>query len=329
MRKALAAVAWMVVGIGAVPSTVVAMPMVECRGCTRAAQEEAVALATPGTGVRFVYNFQNHSVRKFWVDFEQGLPRRFVVDAIPVEPQPAIGARVQAPSGPTWRRLYEMSVDPDVFVLFHEMDAFNSAYSNAWSNRFRIDIGSLGQTDSGTGMVEFDPQRIAWEYPGGEGLRFRDRVDARLNDPAAAVDARLARYVHGVLALARSAHVESASFGFPDELQISGAATEFSIEFCNRDGYCTAVKSLLKPNGLRSDYLGSFDPRDVELPGMGEARRLRREWSRSGLEQAKSMARFIADRTGGSWKVEGGMNCAYVNLVCVGDLRSACTVRCP
>lgn len=334
MRKFSFAAARVAAGILGAQSAGAATLAVECRSCTTGAQEEALALSTPGTGIRFVYNFRNHSIRKFKVYIDRDLPGSFITDAVPVEPQPTVGSREQTPSGTGTRTLYEMVVDRDVVALFQEMDAFNSDYANAWSKQFRVNIGNLGQTNGDIGVVNFDPQRIGWDYPGGEGRRFMQRINERLSDPTSAtvVDGRLARYIHRVVVSANSAYVEGNGDGGTVGLQFAfgSVGSEFTVDFCSSDGSCVTVRLTITPNGLRSEYLGAFDKYDVPFPAMNESLPLRREWGRAGLENARSMARFIANRTNGQWTVEGGMNCNRVTLACVETgTHYVCTVHCP
>jgi len=183
-RKTLAALVFLA---GAVYETiaVAAVPAVECRNCTAGAQEEQLALSMPGLGIRFVYNFRNHSIRKFSVYLDA--PNRFVTDAIPVEPQPALDGKVETPSGVAVRTLYEMSVDPGVLSIFREIDSLNSAYpSNAFSKQFRVDISNLGLTNGAIAPRSFDPRAIGWEYPNGEGFNFIERLTDRLGGSSSA-----------------------------------------------------------------------------------------------------------------------------------------------
>lgn len=335
MRKVFLAVVGVAAGMMVAQAAVSAVPAVECRNCTTPAHEEAVALGLPGTGIRFVYNFRNHTLRKFRVYFDNDLPSNFVTDAVPVDPQPTDGARVETPAGTAVRTLYEMNVDPGVLGIFRTMDAFNATYANAWSKQYRIDIGRLGLTNGDTGPVHFDPQRIGWDFPGGEGLRFVDRVADLLNgaNSSAQLDARLSELIHGIIKPSTGVYVEgSGSAGGPGAtlgVQFGNIGSEFTIDFCSSDGSCARVRISVTPNGVRSEFLGARDAFDVPFPARSE-RPVHRDWSRAGLENARSMARFIASRTNGQWAMQGGMNCTRVVLACVETgTHYVCTIHCP
>lgn len=333
MRRDILAAAWVVAGLLGAQAAAAAVPAVECRNCTTEAHEEALALGIPGQGIRFVYNFRHHSIRKFKVYVDSGLPSgSFVTDGVPVEPQPVDGARVQTRSGTAVRTLYEMTVDSDMVVLFREMDAFNAAYADAWSGQFRIDINNLGLTNGDTGVVHFDPQRIGWDYPDGEGFRFMDRVSDLLGgiNSSASVDGRLSRLIHGILRPATGISIEGGVDGAMAGVQLGSIGAEFTVDFCSSDGSCVIVRMTLTTNGLRSDYLGAFDKLDVSFPSLQSTLPIRRQWSGGGIENARSMARFIANRMGGTYSVEAGMTCNRVTMACIETGTSfICKVYCP
>jgi hypothetical protein len=294
-----------------------AVPAIECRNCTTAALEEQLALSTPGLGIRFIYNFRLHTIRKFKVHL--GNPGNLVLDAIPVEPQPAGSGRVQTPSGVAVRTLYEMSVDPDVVVIFREMDALNTAFpGSAFSKQFRVDITRLGLTYGDVAPRYFDPQRIGWEYPSGEGFRFLERVSEMLGSSSTApgVDDRLSRLIHGILSPATGAYIEGGSGGGTAGIQFGSIGSEFTVDFCSSDDACTRVKVSVTPNGVKSEYVSSRDKYDVQFPAMSEAAPRRREWGRNGMEYARDMAAFVSQRTGGEYSVQGGPSCSRVVLAC-------------
>jgi hypothetical protein len=318
-----AAVSYSVAGLAVVPA-------VDCNNCS-GAQEEAKALATPGLGVRYVYDLPRNEIRKFKVYLDS--PTSFVTDAVPVEPQPAEGAKVQTPSGMAVRTLWEMSVDPDVALIFREMRSVYAAYgSSAFSKQFQIDITRLGLTYGDTAPRYFHPQRIGWEYPSGEGFRFMDRVNDLVGgaNSSGSVDGRLSRLVHGILKPAQSAAIEGSTDGVGGGVTFSGVGSEFTVDFCSSDGACTRVRISLTANGIKSEYVGSRDKYDVQYPTMNETRPLRREWGRNGMEYARDMAAFIASRTGGDYTVDGGGPiCTRVVLACSdAGAQMLCTIYC-
>lgn len=307
-----------------------AVPAVECRNCTTGAQEEQLALSTPGLGIRFVYNFRNHTIRKFKVYLDS--PTNFVADAIPVEPQPIEGARVESPSGVAVRTLWEMSVDPDVLAVFREMDSLNSAYpNNAFSKQFRVDISNVGLTSGDVAPRYFDPQRIGWNYPSGEGFRFMERVNLLLGSSsgASSVDGRLARLLHGILKPATGVYIEGGTSGGTVGIQLGSIGSEFTVDFCDNDG-CTRVKITVTTNGIKADYVSSRDKFDVQYPNENEGRPFRRNWDRGGFESARDMAAFVSNRTGGDYTISGTPPiCSRVILACSDNgAQMLCTVYC-
>ena len=329
MIKVMGAALVGLVGMVAASAAVAAVPAVPCNNCT-GAQEEQVALSTPGLGIRFVYDLEGNSIRKFKVYLDS--PTNLVLDAVPVEPQPKEDARIQTPSGVAVRTLWEMSVDPDVLVIFAEMRSLNNAYPNALSKQFRIDITNLGLTYGDQAPRYFDPQRIGWEYPGGESVRFLDRVTNMVGSlsQAASVDGRLARLIHGILKPATGAYIEGGTGGATAGIQFSSIGSEFTVDFCDSDGACTRVRITVTPNGVRSEYMGSRDKWDVIYPTMNGPAPRRREWGRNGMEYARDMAAFIGSRTGGSYNVDGGtVGCRRVVLACSdAGAQWLCTIYC-
>lgn len=316
------AISYSVAGLAAVPA-------VECNSCS-GAQIEAKALATPGLGVRYIYNLPGNEIRKFKVYLD--MPTNIVTDAVPVEPQPKEGSKVQTPSGVAVRTLWEMSVDPDVATIFREMRSIYTAYgSSAFSKQFRVDITNLGLTYGDTAPRYYDPQRIGWDYPSGEGFRFMDRVNDLVSsaNSAGSVDSRLGRLIHGVFKPAQSAYIEGSPDGVTGGVTFSSIGSEFTVDFCASDGSCTRVKITVTANGLKSEYVGSRDKWDVQYPS-GTETNIRRYWGRNGFEYARDMAAFVANRTGGDYTIDGGGPiCARVMLACSdAGAQMLCTVYC-
>ncbi len=104
MAKVMGAALVGLVGLVAASAAVAAAPAVPGNNCT-GTQEEQVALSTPGHGIRFAYDLQGNSIRKFKVYLDS--PTNMVLDAIQIEPQPKEDARVQAPSGTAVRTLWD------------------------------------------------------------------------------------------------------------------------------------------------------------------------------------------------------------------------------
>ncbi|ODU33287.1 MAG: hypothetical protein ABS97_13080 [Lysobacteraceae bacterium SCN 69-320] len=286
-------------------------------------------MSTPGLGIRFVYDLQGNSIRKFKVYLDN--PTNVVLDAVPVEPQPKQDARVSTISGTAVRTLWEMSVDPDVVAIFNEMKSLSAAYPNAFSKQFRIDITNLGLTYGDVAPRYFDPQRIGWDFPSGEGFRFMERVNDMISgaNSASTVDGRLARLIHGILKPATAAYIEGGTGGVTGGVQFSGIGSEFTVDFCSDDGSCTRVKISVTTNGIKSEYVGSRDKWDVQYPS-GTETNIRRYWGRNGFEYARDMASFVANRTGGDYRIEGGGPiCTRVMLACSdAGAQMLCTVYC-
>lgn len=307
-----------------------AVPAVDCNNCSTA-QEEARALATPGLGIRYVYDLPGNEIRKFKVYLDS--PTNVVIDAVPVVPQPTEGSRVQTPSGVSVRTLWEMSVDPDMLVIFGEMRSLYVKYgSTAFSKQFRIDITNLGLTYGDIAPRYFDPQRIAWDHPGGESRRFMDRVTDLVGgaNSSGSVDARLSRLIHNLFKPAQSAYIEGGTGGATVGVQLSSIGSEFTVDFCNSDGACTRVKITVTTNGIRSEYVESRDKWDVQYPNENENTPFRRNWGRNGFEYARDMAAFVANRTGGNYTISGGGPiCSRVVLACSdAGVQMLCTVYC-
>lgn len=307
-----------------------AVPAIPCNNCS-GAQEEQAALSAPGLGVRFIYDLSGNSIRKFKVYLDSPM-NSVVLDAVPVEPQPTEDARVSTPSGVAVRTLREMSVDADVVAIFSEMKAINAAYPNAFSKQFRIDITNLGLTYGDVAPRYFDPQRIGWDYPSGEGFRFMERVNDMVSgaNSASTVDGRLSRLIHGILKPATSAYVELGTGGGTGGVQFSDIGSEFVVDFCSSDGSCTRVKVTVTTNGIKAEYVGSRDKWDVQYPNENENVPFRRNWGRHGFEYARDMAAFVANRTGGDYRIEGGGPiCTRVLLACSdAGAQMLCTIYC-
>jgi hypothetical protein len=301
---------------------------VECRNCT-SAQEEQLALSTPGLGIRFIYTFRTHTIRKFKVYLS--VPSNFVTDAIPVEPQPKVGGTVPSPSGVAVRTLWEMSVDPDVLSVFQQMDALYASDPNVFTKAHRVDISRLGLTQGDVAVRYFDPRAVAWEYPSGEGFRFTERVSDLLGNAstAAGVDSALSRMIHGVIAPATGAYIEGGTGGGTVGIQFGSVGSSITVDFCNNANECVRVKITVTPNGIQSDFVGARDGSDVMFPAMNE-RPLRREWGRNGFEPARDMAAFIGNRTGSDYNVNGGSSsCRRVVLACSdAGAQYMCTIYC-
>lgn len=318
---ALAAVAFSAVAGAAVPA-------IECRDCT-SAQEEQRALSTPGLGIRFIYDLSGNTIRKFSVYLDS--PNQFITDAVPVEPQPPIGGKAATPSGVAARTLYEMSVDPDVLTIFAEMRSLYVTYPNAFSKQIRGDITRLGLTYGDVAPRYFDPQRIAWDHPGGESRRFMDRVNEIVGNESTAggIDGRMARLIHKIVLPASGAYIEGGTGGATAGIQFGSIGSEFTVDFCNSDGSCTRVKITITPNGIKSEYVESRDKWDVIYPSLTDTS-IRRQWGRNGFESARDMAAFVANRTGGSYSIDGGGPiCTRVLLACVdAGAQMLCTIYC-
>jgi len=317
------AVSYSAVGLAAVPA-------VDCNNCS-GAQEEAKALATPGLGIRYVYDLPGNEIRKFKVYLDS--PTNFVTDAVPIEPQPAEGARVETPSGVPVRTLWEMSVDPDMLTIFSEMQSLYAKYgAAAFSKQFRVDISNLGLTYGDIAPRYFDPQRIAWDHPGGESRRFMDRVSDLVGgaNSSGSVDARLSRLIHNILKPAQAAYVEGGTGGATAGVQLSSIGSEFTVDFCNSAGACTRVKIGITTNGIRAEYVESRDKWDVMYPNENENTPFRRNWGRNGFEYARDMAAFVTGRTGGEYTIDGGGPiCTRVVLACSdAGAQMLCTIYC-
>lgn len=305
-----------------------AVPAIPCNNCSDA-QEEQAALSAPGLGIRFIYDLPGNSIRKFKVYLD--MPTNVVLDAIPVEPQPKEDAKVPTPSGVAVRTLWEMSVDPDMVAVFGEMRQLYQQYPNAFSKQFRVDITNLGLTYGDIAPRYYDPQRIGWDYPGGESRRFMDSVNNLVGSSSSAgsVDARLSRLIHNILKPAQAAYIEGGTGGVTGGVQLTSVGSEFTVDFCNSDGSCTRVKITITTNGIKSEYVESRDKWDVIYPA-GTETNIRRFWGRNGFEYARDMAAFVSNRTGGDYRIEGGGPiCTRVMLACsdAGN-QMLCTVYC-
>lgn len=318
------------IGVFAFTSTAAwaAVPAVECRNCT-GAQEEQKALSTPGLGIRFIYDLPGNTVRKFTVYLES--PNQFVANAVPVEPQPTIDARVHTPSGVVARTLYEMSVDPDVAEIFNELRAIYVADPNAFGKTHRVDISRLGLTNGEVAPRYFNPQAIAWEYPSGEGYRFVERINDLMAgaNSSAAVSQRLSSMIHGVIAPATGAYIEGGTGGATVGIQFGSIGSSITVDFCNGGNDCAKVKITVTPNGVQSEFVGARDSMDVMFPAMSE-RPIRREWGRNGFSEARDMAAFIGNRTGSNYSIDGGGPiCRRVVLACSDNgAQMLCTIYC-
>lgn len=328
MVKVAGAVLAGLVCVGVAGVAGAAVPAISCNNCS-GAQEEQIALSTPGLGVRFVYDLPGNSIRKFKVYLDN--PTNLVLDAIPVEPQPAVGARVATPSGIAVRTLWEMSVDPDVASIFSGMRALYAIDPSAFTKTHRIDISRLGLTHGAIAPRYFSPQAIGWEYPSGEGFEFVERVTDLMSgvNSSDGVSNVLSRMLYGVLSPATGAYIEGGTGGVTGGIQFGSIGSSITVDFCNNDGDCARVKITVTPNGIQSDYLGARDSMNVQYPTMSE-RPIRREWGRNGFTEARDMAAFIASRTGSNYITDGGGPiCRRVVLACSENgAQMLCTVYC-
>lgn len=302
------------------------VPGYACHGCSLA-QEEQAALAKPGLGIRFIYNFTNNRLRKFIVVLDSARAAS-AIDGVFVTKEPADYSR----ASPSSRELYEMAVDAGVVPIF-------AAAVNLWrkdpswfTNKVqRIAIDRVGVTQGDIAPREFSPRNVAWDGPiSGEGIQFTDRVSLLLEGPygTSQMSPELSELLHGVAFAMQSVTIEGNSAGEINVGMTWGGTPpkEIMLDFCNSRNECVRLK--LTTNPYKLELVGARDSQDQAYPANTETA-VNRNYPNSpaGREAAGDMGRFVSGRREGTF-IGGNVapNCGRIGLAC-SDIGSAYTCR--
>ncbi|UXI67772.1 hypothetical protein [Tahibacter amnicola] len=268
-----------------------AVPAFECRACTPA-QEQGMALAKPGQGLRFVYDFASHSIRKFDVVYHTGGGNKAIREAL------------------------EMPVDADVQRLFALYDALHTRSPVlVEQGQIRVDVASLGVTEGSSGVRFFDLARVAWHASTGqEYQRFMGRLSAMLASPpdTRMLSGELADLLHGINLGFKSTYVEGGTGGATVGVSLEKGAT-ITMEVCDGDGICSVVHiNTTADNALT--YEKTIDTRsDNVLPSQQMS--FPHAWNFYDRNDAREFGERIARSTGGHFSM-GILSCTEVVLTC-------------
>jgi len=301
--------------VGFSPAARAAVPAFPCHGCTLA-QEEKAALSRPGLGVRFVYNFTHHRIRKFAVLLDSANSAAHL-DGVPVAQEPADYAKAV----PARRDLYEMVVDAAVIPVFTAADNL-WATDRRWfsSKQHRAELEAVGQTEGTLGPRAFSPANVAWDGPAsGEGRKFIQRLNFMLKSRAttAQLGPGLAEALHDIGVAIQNIYIEVSAEGPTAGISFAdGPPKEITVEFCNSSGQCIEVKLSTATNGVKVEYVGATDAEGVSLPSITE-RAIERVWGPGGREAAGDMGRYVAGARNGRF-IGGSVasSCGRIVLAC-------------
>lgn len=302
------------VGLAASQASNAAVPAYPCHGCTLA-QEEQAALAKPGLGVRFIYNFTNHRLRKFAV-FLDSARASGKTDGVLVASEPADYSRAVAAG----RDLYEMVVDTSMVPIFTAADRL-WAKDRSWftNKRRRAELEAVGQTVGTLGPRAFSPADVAWDGPAsGEGRAFMQRLEFMLSGRGTTdqLGPGFAEALHDIGIAVQNAYIEVSAEGPTGGVSFAEVYKEITVDFCNARGQCIEVKLSTNSNGIKVEYAGATDSQGVSYPSIAE-RTIERRWGPGGREAAGDMGRFISSNRQGTFTI-GDMapNCGRIVLAC-------------
>lgn len=315
MKRFLLSLALAAAGIGMAQTSSAAVPGYPCHGCTLA-QEEQAALAKPGLGVRFVYNFTNHRLRKFAVYLDSARATG-AIDGVFVASEPMDFSRA-SPSG---RDLYEMVVDPGMVPIFAAADRL-WATDRSWFKQaqHRAELERVGQTPGTLGPRPFSPPDVAWDGPGsGEGRLFMQRLAFMLSSRSttAQLGNGMAEALHDIGVALENVTIDVGTDGASVGATLAdGPTKETLVEFCNSKGECIAAKLTTSKTGVKIEYAGATDAENVSYPSSAE-RTIERRWGPGGREAARDMGRFITTNRNGILNTGNvAANCGRTVLAC-------------
>lgn len=292
------------------------VPGFACNGCSLA-QEEGVALAQPGLGVRFVYNFSSNRLRKFLVVLDSARATS-AIDGVFLAKEPADYSKAT----PSSRELYEMAVDAAMVPIFATaVDLWRKDPSWFTTKVRRIDIDRVGVTQGDISVREFSPREVAWDGPlSGEGINFLDRVDLLLEGPygTSQMSPELSQMLHGVAFAMQNVTIQGGTDGALSVGVTFGGSPpkEIVVDFCNSRNECVRVKITTSPYKL--ELIGARDSQDQAYP-YNDQMNVNRNYPNSpgGREAAGDMGRFISGRREGNF-INGNVapNCGRIGLAC-------------
>lgn len=305
------------------------VPGYPCHGCNLA-QEEQAALAQPGLGIRFIYNFNANRLRKFIVVLDSARAVS-AIDGVFIAREPADYSK----STPSSRELYEMAVDAAMVPIFATaVDLWRKDPTWFGNKVQRIPIDRVGVTQGDVSVREFSPRNIAWDGANsGEGLSFLDRVNLLMEGPygTSQMSPELSQMLHGIAFAMQNVTIQGGTDG-AISLGVTFGATppkEVTLDFCNSRGECVRLK--LTTNPYKLELMGARDAENQAYPYNTEEN-VNRNYPNSprGREAAGDMGRFISGRRQGTF-IGGNVapNCGRIGLACT-DIGSAyqCSTFC-
>lgn len=315
MKRFLLSLGLAVAAVGVSQSSSAAVPGYPCHGCSPT-QEEQAALAKPGLGARFIYNFTNHRLRKFAVYLDSARSTG-TIDGVLIASEPKDFSRAAAAG----RDLYEMVVDPGMVPIFTAADSL-WAKDRSWFKQqaHRAELESVGQTPGPLGPRAFSPADVAWDGPGsGEGRLFMQRLGFMLSSRSttAQLGNGFAEALHDVGVSLQNVTIEVGTEGGSVGVALAdGPTKETLVEFCNSKGECIAVKITTTSNSIKAEFAGATDAENVAYPSSTE-RTIERRWGPGGREAAGDMGRFITSNRNGILNTGNvPANCGRIVLAC-------------
>ena len=298
------------------------VPALRCEGCDAQAMRGR-ALGLPGTGLRFVYSYDSHAIRKYevWLDTANlagpGTPEEAAVASTPGE---GMASAVPVPSGAT-REIEELPVDAAMGALFVELDALHAAQPELVEfGRTRLDITRLGEsmwTDHG--LSYFDPRQIAWDFndahPSLSGQAYLDFIQ-RVRDEGAVRYPELGKFLELTIR-AQGLTIQGSRAG--PELGVSFTEMDrvLRFEFCNAADDC-AVMDISVVNGVVSyAYVAAWDGTRHAYPSQWSDYPLGQRFSpfSGGLEGARYFGEWVGRKGGGGFRMFGA-NCRVYIVSC-------------
>ncbi|MGA9828626.1 MAG: hypothetical protein WBQ57_09880 [Rhodanobacteraceae bacterium] len=268
--------------------------VVQCAGCNSEQMRQA-AIATPGFGIAFVYNYSSATIRKYnrWLDSTcgpQGAPEA-------TDDSTETRAPDGTPACGSYKDAEEMTpVDPVILDAFDVMkDVHQSDPGFMATGTARVDISNLGiNPASGS---NFSPSNIAYDYPYGEYYNFMNHLQSVLldEDSASGLDPDVGDMLYGI------------SFHFINPVTLSGignpttgivtfdfrAATNITLHICDGSDNCADVNVTVSGNHtLTLQYTGSYDIAGQRFPEPANQTPTNPVWHWRGPNSGGEGARF-------------------------------------
>ena len=283
----------------------------------------------PGTGLRFVYSYESHAIRKYevWLDPANrpapGTPEQAAVAATPAE---GMDGAAPDPSGAT-REIEELPVDAAMGALFAELDALHQAQPPLVEfGRTRLDITRLGEsmwTDHG--LSDFDPRQIAWDFnfprPLNSERAYKDFMQ-RVKDEAALRFPEVEKFLELTIR-AQGLDVQAGRTGPEVGISLTELDRVLHVEFCTVADDCAAVDVSVVNGTVSYTYAGASDGSSHPYPSQWDEYPIGVRFSpfSGGLEGARSFGEWVGRKGGGGFRMVGA-NCRIYIVSCAKMARS-------